>query len=135
MVELSDAVAPFAPERVAPAVGIEAAEIRRIARELAGARAAALYGRIGICTQAFGGLSAWLLNAINVLTGNLDRPGGMMFTTPAVDLVAALGMIGQTGSSHSYHSRVSELPEFGGEVPASALVEEIETSGPRQIRA
>ena len=81
--EVERLAADFAPERVAAHCGIEAGEIRRIARELAAAPRAACYGRIGTCTQEFGTLASWLVDVVNVLTGNLDREGGAMFTRAA----------------------------------------------------
>src|SRR2546430_2538991 len=74
---------PFAPEAVAGRCGIDAATIRRLARELARAERAAVYARIGTCTQEFGTLSSWLADVINALPGHLDQPGGAMFTRPA----------------------------------------------------
>lgn len=129
--ELEAALAPYTPERVAPPTGIEAATIRRLARELAAAPAAACYGRMGVSTQTFGGLCQWLINGVNWLTGNLDRPGGVMFTTPAVDIVDER----RAGQFGRYRSRVRGLPEFAGELPAAALAEEIATPGSGQIRA
>jgi anaerobic selenocysteine-containing dehydrogenase len=126
---------PFAPERVAARVGIPAPEIRELAREFARSPSAAAYGRVGVSTQEFGGLCCWLLNALNVLTGNLDRPGGAMFPRPAVDIVALAARIGQRGHFDKGRSRVRGLPEFGGEYPAQTLAEEIETEGAGQIRA
>lgn len=133
--ELRAAADGFAPEQVAGATGVAADDIRTLARELAGAPRAACYGRVGLCTQEYGGLAAWLVNAVNVLTGNLDRPGGAMFPTPAFDLVAMANRLGQRGSYARYRSRVSGLPEFGGELPVAALAEEIETPGDGQIKA
>lgn len=127
--------ARFTPERVAPAVGMEAAAIRNLARQVSDATSCAFYGRLGISTQRFGGLSAWLVNVINVVTGNLDRPGGMMFTSPAADLVALGKAIGQSGHFDVWRSRVRGLPEFNGELPAQTLAEEIETPGEDRIRA
>ncbi len=80
--EMRDLAQEFTPERVAPACGIDAATIRRIAHELVAAPTAAVYGRIGTCTQEFGTLASWLVDVLNVCTGNLDRPGGAMFTLP-----------------------------------------------------
>ena len=85
---LRDAVRPFPPARAAEATGIAAGDIRTLAREFAAAPSAVCYGRVGISTQEFGGLACWLVNVINVVTGNLDRAGGSMFTRPAADLVA-----------------------------------------------
>ncbi|MGE0455218.1 MAG: molybdopterin-dependent oxidoreductase [Vicinamibacteria bacterium] len=126
---------PFAPEAVAPATGIDAAAIRALARELGGIGPAVVYGRVGISTQEFGSLACWLVNALNLLTGNLDRVGGSMFARPAADLVAAASRGGERGHFAKGRSRVRGLPEFGGEWPVATLAEEIETAGPGQIRA
>jgi len=120
----------FSPERVAPLTGIEREEICRIAREFAAAPSAVCYGRMGLSTQAFGGLCQWLINVLNIVTGNLDRPGGAMFTRPAVDLLTGTGR----GHLGRRTSRVRGLPEFGGELPVAALAEEILTEGPGRIR-
>jgi anaerobic selenocysteine-containing dehydrogenase len=125
----------FAPEIVAMRVGIAAPTLRRIARELATAPSAACYGRIGTCTQEFGTLASWLIDVVNVLTGNLDRPGGAMFSAPAASF--KYGETSRQGRRLPYgrwKSRVRALPEFGGELPVVALAEEIETPGDGQIR-
>ena len=132
---LVDAVQPFSPEAVAGRTGIDAETIRALARDFAAAPAAVAYGRVGTCTQEFGGLASWLVNALNVVTGNLDRPGGAMFPAPAVDVVAFADRIGQRGHFDKGRSRVRGLPEFGGEWPAAVLAEEIETPGEGQVRA
>ena len=129
------AVQPFSPEAVAGRTGIDAATIRALARDFGDAASAVAYGRVGTCTQEFGGLASWLVNVLNVVTGNLDRPGGAMFPSPAVDLVAFANRIGQRGHFDKGRSRVRGLPEFGGEWPAAVLAEEIETPGEGQVRA
>lgn len=124
----------FTPERTAPVTGVDPAWARALARELAATPRAVVYGRVGICTQEFGGLAAWLVVVLNALTGHLDEPGGAMFTTPAVDAVPLARITGNRGSFDTYRSRVRGLPEFGGELPVSALAEEIDTPGEGQIR-
>ncbi len=126
-----EAVEPFAPERVAGPTGVPAAAIRELARELASAPSAAVYGRFGVSTQAFGGLCHWFINLLNIATGNLDRPGGVLFTRPAVDLLRSVG----PGGLGRRRTRVRELPGFGGELPVAALAEEILTPGEGQVRA
>jgi anaerobic selenocysteine-containing dehydrogenase len=128
-------VAPFPPERVAPATGISAEVTRRLARELAAAPTAVCYGRVGTCVQEFGTVATWLVDLVNVATGNLDRPGGWMFSTPAVDLPGVARRLGLGGSFDRWRSRVSGHPEFTGEFPVAALGEEIETPGEGQVRA
>jgi anaerobic selenocysteine-containing dehydrogenase len=127
----------FSPEAVAPVCGIDAVTIRRIARELAAAKTAAVYGRIGTCTQEFGTLASWLVDVLNVCTGNLDRPGGAMFTLPATGGANTGGTPGR-GRGVRFgrrRSRVRGLPEYFGELPAVCLAEEIETPGDGQVRA
>jgi len=129
--------AAFPPERTAQATGIDAATTRRVARELAAAERAAVYARIGTCTQEFGTLASWLVDVVNVLTGNLDRPGGALFTKPAAGSPTTSGIPGR-GKGLSIgrrHSRVRGLPEVMGELPVVCLAEEIETPGEGQIRA
>lgn len=131
---LREVAARYPPGRVAARAGVEAGAIRALAREFAAAPTAACYGRVGISTQQFGAIASWLVNALNVVTGNLDRPGGAMFTTPAADVVALNARLGSRGSFGRFHSRVRGLPEFGGELPVAALAEEIETPGEGRIR-
>jgi anaerobic selenocysteine-containing dehydrogenase len=130
---LRDAAAAFAPERVAARTGIDAATIRRLAREFSTARRAVAYGRMGLSTQSFGGLCQWLVNALNAITGNLDEPGGAMWPLPAYDLVA--GAAPGARYADRYHSRVAGLGEFDGEFPVATLADEILEPGPGQIRA
>ena len=132
---IRDLVAEFPPDKVASITGIDAGQIRTLAREFAAAEAAVCYGRIGVSTQEFGGVCQWLINVLNVVTGNLDRPGGAMFTTPAFDPVTAPESLAPRGSFARWHSRVRKLPEFAGELPVVALAEEILTEGPGQIKA
>jgi anaerobic selenocysteine-containing dehydrogenase len=124
----------FAPEAVAGFCGIEAGEIRRIAREFAAAESAACYGRLGTCVQEFGTLASWGCDLVNILTGNLDRPGGVMFTTPAAPIDAALPK-GKGFEIGRWRSRVSGQPEVEGLIPSSTMAEEMLTPGPGQVRA
>lgn len=135
LAELEAAAQAFAPERVAGPTGVAAEVIRGLARDLARTKRAVIYGRLGVCTQAFGGLNAWLLVALNAVTGHLDTRGGAMFTEPAVDLMKLASKSGQTGHFGVWKSRVRGLPEFGGELPAVTLAEEIETEGEGRVRA
>ena len=130
---LRGATRAFAPERVAARTGIAAETMRRIAREFAAAPRAVAYGRIGVSTQAFGGLCHWLINALNAVTGNLDEPGGAMWPRPAFDLLQRA----QPGAPHAgrWRSRVRDLPEFDGEFPVATLADEMLEPGPGQIRA
>jgi anaerobic selenocysteine-containing dehydrogenase len=127
----------FAPEAVAPLCGIGAATIRRLARELAAAPGAAVYGRTGTCTQEFGTIASWLVDVLNVLTSNLDRPGGAMFAKPAAGGLNTLGTprYGRETRIGRWRSRVRGLPESFGELPVACLAEEIETPGQGQVRA
>jgi anaerobic selenocysteine-containing dehydrogenase len=133
--QLKEAAARFVPERVAGPCGIAAADIRALARELAAAPSAVVYGRVGASTQEYGSLASWLIVALNAVTGNLDREGGFMLPAPAVDLAALATRTGDQGHFDRFRSRVRGLPEFGGELPVATLAEEIETEGRGRIRA
>jgi anaerobic selenocysteine-containing dehydrogenase len=124
----------FAPEAVAAATGIDAATTRRIAREFAAAERAACYGRIGTCTQEFGTLASWLVDVVNVLTGNLDREGGAMFPRAAAGPGRDRTKRGGRIPYARWRSTVRNLPEFGGELPAATLAEEIDAAGEQRIR-
>jgi len=126
-------VAPFTPEVVAPITGIEVETIVRLAHELAGSPSAAVYGRIGANTVEFGTLTSWAGDVINVLTGNLDRPGGAMFPLAAHSRAGAGGP-GRGFTMGRHASRVRGYPERKSEYPVAALAEEIETPGDGQIR-
>jgi anaerobic selenocysteine-containing dehydrogenase len=125
----------YSPESVTKATGIAAAKIKHLARQFASAGSAVCYGRIGTSTQAFGGLATWLINVLNIVTGNLDRSGGAMFTRPAFDVVGITTQWGATGRYGRWQSRVRGRPEFGGELPVAVMAEEILTPGPGQIKA
>ncbi|MFO0757887.1 MAG: molybdopterin oxidoreductase family protein [Byssovorax sp.] len=131
---LGPLVEPFTPEKVAPVTGLDAAFITSLARDFAAAPSAACHARMGASTQALGGLCQWLSNLLTILTGNLDRPGGAMFTRPAIDVVSLTARLGQRGHFDKGRTRVRKLPEYGGEYPVAALAEEILTDGPGQIR-
>lgn len=135
--EARAAVRPFAPELMSAGCGLDAATLRRLARELAAAPRAVVYGRIGTCTTRFGTVNSWLVDLINVLTGNLDREGGAMFAKAAA---FAANTQGRPGSGRGITtgrrvSRVSRAPEVFGELPITCLTEEITTPGPGQVRA
>ena len=127
----------FSPERVASICDIDAETTRTIVRELVAAERAVVYGRIGTCTQEFGTLASWLIDVVNVLTGNLDRQGGAMFPKAAAGARNTNGVPGRGRGFHfgRWKSRVRGLPEAFGELPASCMAEEIETPGQGQIRA
>ena len=128
-------VQDYSPEKTQAHTGISAETTRRIATQFAQAKSAVAYGRIGVSTQTFGGLCHWLINVLNAVTGNLDEPGGAMFSLPAVDTIAAEGKRESFGSFDSYRSKARNLPEFGGELPVSALADEILFQGEGGVRA
>ena len=134
---VKQAVAPFTPEAVAARCGIDAQTIKNLARELVGTARAAVYARIGTCTQEYGTLASWLVDVLNTLTGHLDQVGGVLFAKPAAFAANTIGKpgVGKGVSTGRHHARVSGAPEVYGELPMTCLAEEIETPGEGQIRA
>ncbi|MBM6405367.1 molybdopterin-dependent oxidoreductase [Phycicoccus sp. CSK15P-2] len=128
-----EAVVPFTPELAERMSGMSATAVRALARALLETPSAAVHGRMGVSTQGFGVVCQWAVQTLNILTGNLDAPGGTMLTTPAVDLVGR-GILGRGGFSRR-RTRVRGLPGFGGELPVAALAEEMTTPGDGQVRA
>ncbi|MFY8044424.1 MAG: molybdopterin-dependent oxidoreductase, partial [Rhodoferax sp.] len=131
------AIAPFTPEAVATRCGLDALTIRALARQLARTQRAAVYARIGTCTQEYGTIASWLVDVLNTLTGHLDMEGGMLFAKSAAFASNTAGKpgIGKGVSTGRHHARVSGAPEVYGELPITCLAEEIETPGQGQIRA
>ncbi|MBU2548918.1 MAG: molybdopterin-dependent oxidoreductase [Proteobacteria bacterium] len=131
---IEETVRRFSPERAADRCGIPSETIRRLAREAAAAPSAAFYGRIGVHAAPFGTLNAWLADLLCVLTGNLDRPGGLMFPRPG-HIGRPSGPSGRAWQPGRWHSRVKGLPEVIGEFPVATMADEIETPGGGQVRA
>lgn len=133
LASLQAAIADITPEYAESVSGVDAEVIRRITREFAAADGAAAYGRMGLSTQGFGSICQWAINLLNILSGNFDRVGGVLFPEPAID-AAKNGLLG-AGHFDAWRSRVRGAPEFGGELPVSVFREEIDTPGEGQIKA
>ncbi len=127
--------ADFPPEAVARHCGVTADTIRELARAIAGVPRAVVYGRLGTSTVSFGTLTSWLVDVVNLLTGNLDQPGGAMFSMSPIGPAPRPPRQGRGFSIGRWHSRVSGHPEATSEMPAAVLAEEIDTTGDGQIRA
>jgi len=130
---IEDLVRDFPPEQVESVTGVDALDISTLVRDFCEAESASCYGRIGVSTQQYGTLTHWLITVFNIVTGNLDKPGGTMFSKPAFE---ALGKTPPGKKGFADHlSRVRQLPNFGGEFPVASLAEEITSAGDGQIRA
>ena len=126
-------VQDYSPEKVADITGIEAEPLKRLVRNFCSAKSASCYGRIGVSTQQFGTLTQWLITVLNIVTGNLDVPGGTMFSKPALEVLNA-GKPGKKGFADRF-SRIRKLPDFNGEFPVATLAEEITSRGDGKVRA
>ena len=127
------AVSIFTLDLAQEKTGVSADVIRQLAHDLAHTDKAAIYGRMGVSVQQFGAICQWGIQLLNIITGHLDVPGGYTFSVPAVDMV--WGPMNKAGHFNAWQTRVRGLPEFGGELPCSALAEEILTPGEGQIKA
>ncbi|AFV87112.1 molybdopterin oxidoreductase family protein [Alteromonas mediterranea] len=131
IMEVEHYVRNFSPEKVSEKTGIQASQIIQLVTDFCEAESAVCYGRMGASVQAFGTLTQYLIMLFNILTGNIDKRGGMMFTQPAADTLPVAGK----GSLGTFTSRVRGLPAFAGEYPVACLAEEILTPGEGQIKA
>ncbi len=130
---LKDLAAPYNVEMAAEKTGVPAETIRQLTNDFINAGSAVAYGRMGVSTVTFGSLCQWLVHCLNILTGNMDRAGGFMLTSPAFDPVRPPK--GKPRELGRWKSRVRALPEFNGEFPSVTLADEILTEGEGQIRA
>ena len=130
--QVRSACASFTPELAEQRTGVAAEQIRQLARDMASTEGAVCYGRMGVSVQVYGTLCQWAIQMINILTNSLDVRGGMMASSPAFGFIKP----GESGAGHfaAFHSRVSSLPEFAGELPATVMAEEMLTEGEGQIR-
>ena len=129
---LAPLVKDFTPAQAASLTGISQETIERLANEYLGHEKAVIYGRMGLSTQEHGGLCHWLINTINILSGHFDTPGGMMFSSPAIEVVRDKKQRKMFGR---WTSRVRGLKEFAGELPVSAMADEFLSEGKGQIKA
>ena len=132
--EIKEIVKKYPPQKTASIIGIDDFEIQKIAKDFINSETAVCYGRMGVSTQEFGGICQWLINVINIVTNNMDKVGGAMFTKPAIDLVFMTGMQGKVGNFDRYRSRVHDLPEYSGELPVATLADEMLVKGEGQIK-
>ena len=132
--ELKRLASPFSADAVAAKTGVSAADMRRLVTDFAAAERPVLYGRIGLCTQAFGTLASWLIDLVNLLQGRLDEAGGAMFARPATGQNESTGQVGELLHGR-WHSRARGFPEYMGMLPASCMAEELECSGEDAVRA
>ena len=132
--EIKEIIKQYPPQKTASIIGIDSLEIQKIAKNFMNSKTAVCYGRMGVSTQEFGGICQWLINVINIVTNNMDKAGGAMFTEAAIDLVFMTGMQGKVGNFDRYRSRVHDLPEYSGELPVATLADEMIVEGEGQIK-
>ena len=132
--EIKEIVKEYSTKKTALLIGIDSLEIQKIAKDFMNSKTAVCYGRMGVSTQEYGGICQWLINVLNIVTNNMDKVGGAMFTKPAIDLVYMTGIQGKVGNFDRYRSRVHNLPEYSGELPVATLADEILTEGDGQIK-
>lgn len=130
--QLKPLIKDYTPAYAASMTGISEKDIERIAAEYSSHERAVLYGRMGLSTQPHGGLCQWLINTINIVSGHFDTAGGMMFPSPAIEVVRSKKQANKVGR---WRSRVRGMKEFYGELPVSAMAEEMETEGEGQVKA
>lgn len=133
--EFAALIADCTPESMAALAGIPASTIRQLAHDFAAAPSAVAYGRLGVSQTTHATLCHWLINLLNLITGNFDRAGGAMFSTPAFDIRTLARWVAGGGRYARWRSRVRGLPEFSDELPVATLADEMITPGPGQIKA
>ena len=118
----------FDLETAAARSGIDAATITQLARDMAAAPTACAYGRCGASLGKFSTLTKFLLDALSVVTGNVDRRGGMVLGDPMADIEGFAELLGVSGRGR-WRTRVEGAPEVNGQAPVACLAKEITAAG------
>lgn len=131
--ELRAVAEAWPPERTAEVTQIPADTLRAMVRAYRDADGAALYCSTGVNMGTNGSLAFWLQEAINAISGNLDRQGGTIVSTGVIDF-AAFGK--KTGVLlQQNESRIGGFKSVNDALPGGILADEILTPGDRQIKA
>lgn len=126
--------APWTPERAERVTGVPAGTIRELATAYAAADGAALYCSTGVNMGPFGSICTWLVQGLNLLTGNLDRRGGLLVPRGAFDTLRLAGLAG-LGRFDEHRTTDGRWHRVAGAFPVAALADEITTEHPDRIRA
>ncbi len=132
--KLAELAQHFDLERASFETGIDVSTIVGLARDMAAAPSACAYGRCGASLGKYSTLTKFLLDTLSVVTGNFDRPGGMVFGDPMVDLEGFAELIGMSGRGR-WRTRVDGVPEVNGQAPLACIAKEITTPGQGKLRA
>ncbi len=131
--ELRAVAEAWPPERTAEVTQIPADALRAMVRAYRDADGAALYCSTGVNMGTNGSLAFWLQEAINAISGNLDRQGGTIVSTGVIDF-AAFGK--KTGVLlQQNESRIGGFKSVNDALPGGIMADEILTPGDRQIKA
>ncbi|MBL4606379.1 MAG: molybdopterin-dependent oxidoreductase [Pseudomonadales bacterium] len=133
--ELRQLIQAFDIDKMAVQTGIEIGLIESLTLEFTTSKRALAYGRFGVCTQKHGAVNAWLIYVLNIITGNLDQAGGLMFPRPAVDLALLSAIINEDGGFDAFQSKQWHLPSFDSEIPVVEMADEMLGSHPGAIKA
>lgn len=124
---LEEIAAPWPLERVAQATGIEAVVLDEMVSTYLAADGAALYSSTGVNQSSHGLLVYWLQEAINAISGNLDRRGGVLAGKEVIPRPKV--------AADTPRSRIQDIPYVNSMIPAGIMADEILTPGPGRIRA
>ncbi len=125
--------APWTPERTAEVTGITPEALRSVVRAYRTAGSAALYSSTGVNMGSNGVLAFWLQEAINAVSGNLDRVGGTLVGKGIFDFAKFGKRTGTLMSNDT--SRIGGFRKVNDAFPGGILADEILTPGPGQIKA
>jgi anaerobic selenocysteine-containing dehydrogenase len=131
--ELAAAVKEWTPERQAEVTGISADVLRELVRAHHASGAAALYLSTGVNQGRSGALCFWLQEAINAVSGNLDRRGGSLMGSSGIVDFAAEGK--KSGAMARRTWRADGLPSIVGCYPTAMFADDVLTGPEPRPRA
>jgi anaerobic selenocysteine-containing dehydrogenase len=119
------------PEDAARLCGVSAGAITRIAETFATAGSACAVCKLGVNVSRNCTLTYWLVEALNAVTGNVDRPGGLLFNPGILDL----NLLSKISAGWKRRkSRIGGYPYLTNSYPASELSREILMDSSDRIR-
>ena len=129
---LRSALEPFTIERAADAADVSADSLRDLSHEIIANRGRlAMFCGTGTTMAVDGVVTEWLRWVLLVLSGSLDRDGGMRFNRGVVNRHRA-PVADPTPAAPGPRSR-PDLPRVAGQIPAIAMVDEIEAGNLRTL--
>ena len=131
--ELCKAVDRFSVEFVADATGLPVADLTDLSGAVRRAGRIAVVTGTGVTMGAGANAAEWLAAALVLVTGSLDRPGGMWCNPGLLSRLDESGLQGWKSKPAPGPASRPDLPRRFGQYPCAALADEIQAGNVRAV--